>query len=210
MLTAAPALVSASQNKQLIENALFCSILPARLPYLSSGRYCRQTGALGVAFPMTGTRQAAEAAVRAVRYPPVGDRYWGPFYAPPRWGLSMPEYLDVADDEVLAMGTIEHIDAVRTIREVVAMPGLDVLFIGPGDLATSMGLRGRADHADVQAAMKTLEEAILASPVILGGVAHTPEQANMMIARGYRALVVGLDWSLLQRGITAAIDGVKR
>jgi 4-hydroxy-2-oxoheptanedioate aldolase len=167
-------------------------------------------GALGVAFPMTSTRQAAEAAVRAVRYPPVGDRYWGPFYAPPRWGLSMREYLDVADDEVLAMGTIEHIDAVRTIGEVVATPGLDVLFIGPGDLATSMGLRGRADHADVQAAIKKFEEAILPSPVILGGVAHTPEQANAMIARGYRALVVGLDWSLLQRGIAAAVEGVKR
>ena len=45
-------------------------------------------------------------------------------------------------------------------------------------------------------------------PVILGGVATTPEQARQMIARGYRALVVGFDWSLLQRGIAAAIEGI--
>jgi 4-hydroxy-2-oxoheptanedioate aldolase len=158
-------------------------------------------GALGVCFPMTTTREAATAAARAVRYPPHGDRYWGPFYAPLRWGVSMREYLDRADDEVLAIGTIEHIDAIKTIHEVVATPGLDLVFIGPGDLATSMGLKGRVDHPDVQAAMTTFEEAIRPSPVVLGGVATTPEQIAAMTTRGYRALVVGFDWSLLQRGI---------
>jgi len=43
-------------------------------------------GALGICFPMTTTRAAAAAAVRAVRYAPLGERFWGPFYAPPRWG----------------------------------------------------------------------------------------------------------------------------
>jgi len=100
------------------------------------------------------------AAGLSLRYPPLGERFWGPFFAPPRWDVSMRDYLDRADDEVLAIGTIEHIDAVQTIGEVVATPGLDLVFIGP--------------------------------------------------ARGYRALVVGFDWSLLQRGIAAAIAGVAR
>lgn len=167
-------------------------------------------GAMGVCFPLISTRQDAEAAVRAVRYPPAGDRAWGPFYAPPRWGLSPRDYQDRADDEVLAIATIEHVDALRTIGEVVATPGLDLAFIGPGDLATSLGHRGRADHPEVQAAAMRLEEAIRGSPVVLGGVAPVPEQANAMIARGYRALVVGFDWSLLQRGTAAAIGGVRR
>jgi 4-hydroxy-2-oxoheptanedioate aldolase len=111
---------------------------------------------------------------------------------------------------VLAIATIEHIGALPTIGEVVSTPGLDLAFIGPGDLATSMGYRGRADHTDVQAAMLRFEEAVRASPVVLGGVAPTPEQANAMIARGYRALVVGFDWSLLQRGCASAIGGVAR
>jgi len=115
----------------------------------------------------------------------------------------MREYQDRADDEVIAIGTIEHIDALKTIHEVVATPGLDLAFIGPGDLATSMGLKGRSDHPDVQAAMQTLEDAIRLSPVVLGGVAATPEQIAAMTKRGYRALVVGFDWSLLQRGIQA-------
>ena len=113
----------------------------------------------------------------------------------------MRDYQDRADDEVLAIGTIEHIDAIKAIHEIVATQGLDVLFIGPGDLATSMGFKGQSNHPEVQSAMKLLEEAIRESPVVLGGVATTPEQISAMSARGYRALVVGFDWSLLQRGI---------
>jgi 4-hydroxy-2-oxoheptanedioate aldolase len=122
----------------------------------------------------------------------------------------MREYLDRADEEVLAIATIEHIDATQHITQIAATPGLDLAFIGPGDLATSMGLKGRADHPDVQAAMRSLEDGMRGSAVALGGVAPTPEQANAMIQRGYRALVVGFDWSLMQRGIAAAIKGITR
>jgi 4-hydroxy-2-oxoheptanedioate aldolase len=121
----------------------------------------------------------------------------------------MREYLDCADAEVLAIGTIEHIDAVKSISEIVSTPGLDLAFIGPGDLATSMGLKGDIDHPEVVGAIAALEEAIRNSPVMLGGVATTSDRANEMIARGYRALVVGFDWSLLQRGIMSVILGVE-
>ncbi|MCI0429511.1 MAG: aldolase/citrate lyase family protein [Rhodospirillales bacterium] len=200
----AHAMIAATSGTPLVPFVRVAAATPwhAKLPL--------DLGALGICFPMTTTRAAAEAAVRAVRYPPAGERFWGPFYAPPRWGVSMREYLDRADDEVLAIGTIEHIDAIDTIGDVVSTPGLDLVFIGPGDLATSMGFRGRVDHPEVQAAMKALEDPIRKSPVILGGVATTPEQANAMIARGYRALVVGFDWSLLQRGIAGAIEGIGR
>ena len=167
-------------------------------------------GAMGICFPMTTTATDARAAVRAVRYPPHGDRFWGPFYAPLRWDMSMRDYLNRADDEVLAIGTIEHIDALQTIADVVNTPGLDVVFIGPGDLATSMGLKGDRDHPSVHDAIGRLEAAVLRSPVVLGGVAPTVDQANAMIQRGYRALVIGFDWSLLQGGISVAIDGIKR
>ena len=122
----------------------------------------------------------------------------------------MRQYLDLANDEVLAIGTIEHLDALASIAEVVDTPGPAVAFIEPGDLATSMGLKGQPDHASVQEAIRELEAAILKSPVLLGGVAPTAAQANEMIALGYQALFVGFDWSLLQRGIASVLDGVKR
>jgi 4-hydroxy-2-oxoheptanedioate aldolase len=163
-------------------------------------------GAMGICFPMTTQIQDARNAARAVRYPPNGDRFWGPFYASMRYGLSTREYQDVADKEVLAIGTIEHIDSLATIKDIVATPGLDLLFIGPGDLATSMGLGGRVDHPEVQAAMKAMETAILGSSVRLGGVALSAEHVRQMAARGYKALVVGFDWSLLQKGVSTVIE----
>jgi 4-hydroxy-2-oxoheptanedioate aldolase len=201
---AAHAMIAATSGTPLVPLVRVVAATPwhAKLPL--------DLGAMGICFPMTTRRPDAEAVARAVRYPPEGDRFWGPFYAPLRWDVSMREYLDRANDEVLAIGTIEHIDALEGIRDVVSTPGLDLVFIGPGDLATSMGLKGRTDDAAVQAAILQLESAVLASPVALGGVALTAEHAKIMIGKGYKALVVGFDWSLLQRGITAAISGFRQ
>jgi 4-hydroxy-2-oxoheptanedioate aldolase len=92
-------------------------------------------GALGINFPMVCSREEAEKAVRSVRYPPRGDRFWGPFHAPFRWGVSMQDYMATADDDMICMITIEHVEAVDRIDEIMATPGIDLAVIGPGDLA---------------------------------------------------------------------------
>jgi 4-hydroxy-2-oxoheptanedioate aldolase len=167
-------------------------------------------GALGINFPMICSRADAEKAVRSLRYPPHGERLWGPFHAPFRWGVSMPDYMAAADEDMICMITIEHVDAVNRIDEIMATPGIDVAVIGPGDLATSINKRGQIDDPEVQALMKRAEEGILRSGVPIGGVARTAEQANEMIDRGYLALALGFDWSLFQRGIVASLAGIKR
>jgi 4-hydroxy-2-oxoheptanedioate aldolase len=167
-------------------------------------------GALGINFPMICSRTDAEKAVRSVRYPPRGDRLWGPFHAPFRWGVSMPDYMATADDDMICMITIEHVDAVKQIEDIMATPGIDVAVIGPGDLATSIGKRGRPDDPEVLALVARAEAAILNSGVPIGGVARTAEQANQMIGRGYVALALGFDWSLFQRGIAASFEGINR
>jgi len=166
-------------------------------------------GAMGVCFPMTSTPADAQAIVKAVRYPPAGERLWGPFFAPARWNLTMADYLAQADDEVLAIGVLESIDALDHVAAIARTPGLDVVFIGSGDLATSMGLRGRPEHPDVQATIAAFEKSISGASIVLGGVATSAEQARAMQARGYRALVLGVDGLLLQRGIGAALQGVR-
>ena len=166
-------------------------------------------GALGIAFPMIRTRAEAEFAVRSLRYPPAGDRLWGPFYAPIRWGTSIPEYMARANGEVMAIVTIEHPDAVRNIDEIMSTPGLDLAFIGPGDLATSLDIPGQFDHARLKAAVAEAEAGILRSKVALGGVARTPDQAKQMLDRGYLALVLGFDWMLLQHAAVGFLEAVR-
>ena len=167
-------------------------------------------GAMGINFPMTTRPEDAATAARAVRYPPAGDRAWGPFLAPFHWGLSMQDYVNAADDGILTVITIEDAEALTHIDAVLATPGIDVAVIGPGDLAVSMGFKGRPDHPDLLVLVAVFEAKILAGGVALGGPAPTPAKANEMIARGYRFLGVGVDGLLLHRGIMAALQGVNR
>lgn len=182
-----------------------------RLPWSHpwQAKLAMDLGALGVVYPMICTAKQAAQAVRAVKYPPDGDRLWGPFYAPMRWGQSMAEYIKGANDNMLAIATIEHPDAVRNIDEIVAAAGLDLAFIGPGDLAMSLGLPGQFDHPKFLQAVAEAEAGILRSQVALGGVARTPEQARQMLDRGYKALVFGFDWLLLQQSAVRFMDEVR-
>jgi 4-hydroxy-2-oxoheptanedioate aldolase len=167
-------------------------------------------GALGINFPMISNRAEAEKAVRSVRYPPRGERLWGPFHAPFRWNVSMADYMAVADDDMICMVTIEHVEAVERIDEIMATSGIDIAVIGPGDLATSIDKRGLLDDHEVQELIARAEAGILKSGVPIGGAARSAEQANAMIARGYLAIALGFDWSLFQRGIAASFEGIKR
>jgi 4-hydroxy-2-oxoheptanedioate aldolase len=165
-------------------------------------------GAMGIFFPLINSADEARAAVRAVRYPPAGDRGWGAFYAPPRWATSLPDYMAQADRAVLAMPCIEHPDAVARIDEIVAVPGIDLIFIAPGDLALGMGRGNQRDHPAVREAIAHVEQRVLASGVPLGGVAPTRATALAMIDRGYQCLHLAFDWLVIQQAATALTEGL--
>ena len=203
-LTAAHAMITATAGTPCVPLAR----IAANEPWLAKAPM--DIGALGINFPMISSRTDAEKAVRSLRYPPHGDRFWGPFHAPFRWNVSMGDYMATADDDMSCMVTIEHAEAVERIDEIMATPGIDVAVIGPGDLATSINKRGQIDDPEVVALMKRAEEGILKSGVPIGGVARTADQANAMIDRGYLALALGFDWSLFARGIAASLQGIKR
>jgi 4-hydroxy-2-oxoheptanedioate aldolase len=203
-LSAAHAMITATSGTPCVPLAR----IAANEPWLAKAPM--DIGALGINFPMISSRSDAEKAVRSLRYPPRGDRLWGPFHAPFRWNVSMPDYMATADDDMICMVTIEHVEAVNRIDEIMATPGIDVAVIGPGDLATSINKRGQMDDPELLALMKRAEDGILKSGVPIGGVARTADQANAMIDRGYLALALGFDWSLFQRGIAAAFQGIER
>jgi 4-hydroxy-2-oxoheptanedioate aldolase len=181
--------------------------VPHTTPWLA--KTALDAGAFGIVFPMVNSATDAREAVRATKYPPAGERAWGPFYAPARFGLSMPRYMQAANDEVVTLALIEHPEAVANVEEIVGEPGLDVAIIGIFDLAVSLGRPGQLDHPDVRGAVARAEEAILRSDVALGGVALSPAQAREMAARGYRMLGLGFDWTLVQRGAAQVLDGLR-
>lgn len=115
-------------------------------------------GALGVIFPFTSTPELARQAVDACKYPPVGKRGAAAGLATLRWPVP-GGYADFADNNVMVIIIIEQKEAVERIDEILAVPGIDVVFIGPNDLSYSYGDRGRQTPRVEAAIAKVVEAA---------------------------------------------------
>jgi 4-hydroxy-2-oxoheptanedioate aldolase len=166
-------------------------------------------GAMGIMVPWINSRQQAVEAVQAVRYPPEGVRGVGASVAARRWGLPTAEYLKVANREILAILQIETIEAVNRIDEILTVPGIDVIFVGPNDLASSMGLLGQPAHPRVEEAIQKVLAATKKAKVPAGILGFSPEAAHRRIEQGFQFIAVASDGSLLSsgaRGMLGRID----
>ena len=113
-------------------------------------------GAWGVQVPHVNTRAEAEAAVSACKYFPDGQRGIYSRGRPARYGIgtATPQYVQAANEQTLVCLMLEEVEAVHNIDEIVQVKGIDVLFIGSGDLSQSMGYPGQQTHPEVQALME--------------------------------------------------------
>jgi 2-keto-3-deoxy-L-rhamnonate aldolase RhmA len=159
--------------------------------------------------PQVNTRAEGEAAVRAMTYPPDGDRGAGLARAQ-AYGLAVGEYYKSANSEVLTMFMIEHIDGVRNIDEIVSVPGLGGIMIGALDLSGSMGLLGQTDHAEVEGGIQKVLAACKRANVPCGIVALDPDQANRRIEEGFTLIVLAIDVLMLIGAARAALAKVTR
>jgi 2-keto-3-deoxy-L-rhamnonate aldolase RhmA len=167
-------------------------------------------GAMGVIMPQVSSKQEAVDAVQALRYPPEGVRGLFPGFAALRWGLPVPEYLKIANKEIMAILLIEHIEAVNRIDEILTVPGIDLIFVGPGDLSASMGLLGQATHTRVEEAVQKVLAATKKAKVPAGIMAVTPDDANRRIQQGFQFILVGTDMGLLTSGAKGMLGQIKR
>ena len=159
------------------------------------------TGVMGVLIPYVNTRREAEAAVAACKYPPDGVRgVAGSPRAAGYTGNAMP-YLQSANAETIVMVAVETMEAVQNLDEILQVDGLDGIFIGPMDLASSMGHLGNPAHPEAQEQIAIIEGKVLASDKFLGTVAGTAEKAQDCFDKGYQWLIVMQDGaSLLAAG----------
>lgn len=160
-------------------------------------------GAQNLLVPMISSGTDAAAAVAAVRYPPRGTRGVGSALARSgRWNR-VDDYLARADDHVSLFVQIETAAGVEAAAEIAAVDGIDGVFIGPSDLAASMGVLGAQTHPDVVDAVRRTFEAVRAAGKPVGVNAFDPEVAQSYIEAGADFIAVGADVSLLARGSEA-------
>lgn len=154
-------------------------------------------GVMGVMVPQIRTADDARRAVAAAKYYPEGQRGLAGSRAA-RYGLAGPqaEYVVAANRETMVLALLEDKEAVTNLDAILAVPGIDVFFIGPADLAQSYGHPGRTDHPDVQTAIDTIIQRTIAAGKVAGTNAPTGPAAAALHARGVRYLCTGL-WGLL-------------
>jgi len=187
-----------------------CSAL-ARVPGNDQATIKRvlDAGAEGIMIPLVNTKEEAERAVKNCLYPPQGVRGLGPGRAS-MYGLNMVEYAKSANAEVLVMLQAEHIDAVSRIEEILKIPGIDMLFVGPFDLACSMGHMDNPAHPEVEAAIARLLEASLNAGVIPGIFCMGAESAIRRARQGFKFMALGLDSLYLNAGAEAELEALRQ
>jgi 4-hydroxy-2-oxoheptanedioate aldolase len=160
-------------------------------------------GVQNLLIPMVNTAAEAAAAVAATRYPPHGVRGVGSALArAARWNR-IPEYLAHASDTVSVTVQIESEAAVAAVEDILTVDGVDAIFLGPSDLAASMGLLGQQEHPEVRAAVEHCLAAATGAGKPAGVNAFNPATARAYLEAGAAFVLVGADVALLARGSEA-------
>jgi 4-hydroxy-2-oxoheptanedioate aldolase len=164
-------------------------------------------GAYGIIVPMIETKEDAERAVWAMRYPPQGMRSSGPFRATLYAG---PDYQDRANDELLLAVMIETPKALENLDEIASVPGIDVLYIGPSDLSQALGLgpRYNADNPKHAETVTRIRQACERHGVIPG--VHTSGNAltNRYIKEGFKMILLTTDAGGISANARRELDAV--
>jgi 4-hydroxy-2-oxoheptanedioate aldolase len=152
------------------------------------------TGAQGVQVPWVNTGAEAGAVVRAAKYGPLGARGLASVRAAD-FGQrgSLADYVEQANRETLVVVQVETVDAVDHLDEILAVPGIDVVFIGPNDLSHSLGFPGQPQHPTVQTVMQQIAGAVAQSPAALGIMVANLQAAREWRARGARYITINFE-----------------
>ena len=167
-------------------------------------------GSLGVIFPFTSTRELAEQAVKACKYPPQGLRGYGAAMASSRWGMSGSDYAKFANENVLVVVIIEQKLAIDNIEQIASVPGVDVLFIGVNDLSYSLGVGGKTNDPIVEEAVNKVLAAGKKYNIPVGYPAGNPVEINKRIAQGFRFFQASSDLGLMAAGARDVLTKIQR
>ncbi|HKY82435.1 MAG TPA: HpcH/HpaI aldolase/citrate lyase family protein [Sphingobium sp.] len=159
--------------------------------------------------PMVDSAEQARAVVSATRFPPLGTRGVASATSRASGFGADARYLAEAHLKVTVIAQIESRAALEAIDEIAAVEGIDALFIGPGDLAASLGHLGNAQHPEVQEAISTAKAAIDKAGKPAGIFALSADDAKRRIAEGFKFVSIGTDIGILAKGASALLDTVR-
>ncbi len=161
-------------------------------------------GAQTVLVPMVETAEQAKELVRACRYPPEGTRGVGASAARASRFASIPDYIATADDQICLLVQVENRAGIANIDEILAVDGVDGVFIGPADLSTDMGHSGNSSAPEVEEVILATLARIKAAGKAPGILSTKDETTALYRDGGAQFLAVGIDLLMLARATREA------
>jgi len=165
-------------------------------------------GAQTVMVPFVNSADEARRAVSYAKYPPEGIRGFAAMHRASGYG-TVKDYGRRANESVYTIIQLETPQAVAALEEIAAVPGVDALFLGPGDLSASMGHIGNLAAPAVQAAIADVAARCRRIGIPCGIVGPTPEMVVGFAAAGYDFVAVASDMGMMMRQATAFIDAIR-
>jgi 2-dehydro-3-deoxyglucarate aldolase/4-hydroxy-2-oxoheptanedioate aldolase len=162
-------------------------------------------GAAGVMLPRMNTAEQVAEAVRHLRYPPGGDRGVATYVRACRFGLDLTTLSD-ANDNVLTVVQIESAQAVDNAEAIAAIPGVDVLFVGPRDLSHDLGVPGDVLAPVYVEALARVQGATQRHGKACGVLVPDGAAAATLREQGWRFVGIGSDCLILAAGVAAAVE----
>jgi 2-dehydro-3-deoxyglucarate aldolase/4-hydroxy-2-oxoheptanedioate aldolase len=162
-------------------------------------------GCDGIVIPQVKTAAEAREAIEACLYPPAGRRSVGVGRAH-GYGMSFQDYVSHINEDLVIILQVEHIEGVRNLESIAAVPGIDAILVGPFDLSGSMNLLGQITHPEVQAAIDRVRNHCQTINLPVGIFAVNAEAAKKAISQGFNLLALGMDAFFLWQGAKAALE----
>jgi 4-hydroxy-2-oxoheptanedioate aldolase len=181
----------------------------ARVPWNEPGVIGKvlDAGAEAVIVPMVNSGEQAAAVVQAARYPPVGARSYGPTVA----GARRSDYAATANDVIAVIPMIETVEALHHLDDILSVPGVDAVYVGPADLSLSLGLPpGNNDDADsFREALDTIVAGCRRHGIV-PGIHSTGALTPRRLEQGFTMVTVTSDTVALRLGLAAEIARARR
>ncbi|HZP77641.1 MAG TPA: aldolase/citrate lyase family protein [Pseudolabrys sp.] len=185
-----------------------------RIPLAGFGFASRvlDVGAEGIVAPMINTVEDARALVAATKFPPMGERSWGPHRATMQAGIADQKvYLTEGNNHIVNLAMIETRTAMDNLDAIAATPGIDVLFIGPSDLSITLsdGKVLEPHSKEVEAGLDKILAAAKKAGKLAGIYCANADRALACAKRGFRFMAVASDLNFLREGIAGHISKLK-
>ncbi|MGF1579323.1 MAG: HpcH/HpaI aldolase/citrate lyase family protein [Gemmataceae bacterium] len=160
-----------------------------------------EAGVGGVMAAQVQETEEAERLVQWSKFHPLGQRGVNATGVDGRYAtLPLLDYFEKANEEVLVVVQIEHARAVENVEAIAAVPGVDLLFVGPADLSQSLGIPGQWDNPDLWSAVERTAAAATGNGLHWAILPLNPDHAQKCVDMGCRMISVGMDVWIVQRG----------